>query len=100
MSPTTPPDPTLIPRGLYCYTWIEVPSASNGYVGKTAPCPYWHLLPGKPEQANGYCAFLGRGDWDEVRYGEDGQQEIVTGTTLLWDGCKECEVNEDIDEST
>ena len=55
-----------IPMGLYCYD-------SNGV------CPYWELHEDKPEQENGYCALLERGDWEHT-------DEIG----LLWDQVKEC----------
>ena len=36
----------------------------------------------KNYQENGYCKYLGCGDWDK------------RGTMLLWDECKECGVSE------
>ena len=53
-----------IPEGIYCYD-------SNGV------CPYWSLNKDKPHQENGYCSYLGLGDWD-------------LGGGLLWDQVKEC----------
>lgn len=53
-----------IPRGVYC----------DG-------CPYWRIDPARPEQENGYCLYLQKGDWDFKYVG------------LLWDCCKECDVN-------
>jgi len=49
-------DKKLIPKGLYCYTFKN---------GKRAVCPYWstdkvHTI----YQENGYCEYLGKGDWD------------------------------------
>lgn len=38
------------------------------------------------EQCNGYCYFLGRGDFS-----------FVSPTTILWDGCKECGLYEDME---
>lgn len=46
-------------------------------------CPYKEYRVDKPEQANGYCAYLGRGDWT-----------TKLGFSLLWDDIKECRVNE------
>ena len=59
----------VIPKGDYCYD-------ENGI------CPYWDIKLDKPEQENGYCKYLNRGDW-EVDY-----------LSLLWDQVKECGVNE------
>lgn len=41
------------------------------------------------KQCNGYCLYLGKGDFSFLR-----------PTELLWDGCKECGVNADFDEFT
>lgn len=83
---------TLIPAGAYCYTPVEAPCAENGWVFKTKLCPFWEFrqdiaeIQGK--QSAGYCSYLRAGDWEEG------------GTFLLWDQCKECNVNfEDEDAS-
>lgn len=39
------------------------------------------------EQSSGYCYYLGRGDFSYIR-----------PTMILWDGCKECGINEDLEE--
>jgi len=65
----------LIPHGIYCYT---VDNKGNRKV-----CPFWSKEPNYPEQMNGYCDFLKKGDW------------MDNGTSLLWDQCKECGVNVD-----
>ncbi len=62
----------VIPEGLYCYSIIG---------DETKRCPYWDKNPDKPSQENGYCHFLGEGDWD------------CEGLSLLWDQCKECGEN-------
>lgn len=49
---------------------------------QTRTCPYWRVIEGQPEQANGYCDYLERGDFDD-------------GTFLLWDQVKECGINRD-----
>ena len=67
-------DESVIPRGLYCYSWI-----SKGHI---KACPYWSSRPDKPKQENGYCSYLGYGDWEG------------NGLSLLWDMVKECGVNE------
>lgn len=63
---------SVIPPGIYCY-------------GKDGNCPYWDKIPGKGEQQDGWCWFLEQGDWQDE------------GTSLLWDQCKSCGVNEEID---
>lgn len=70
---TEEPDINAIPEGPYCYgpNW--------------EPCPYWSKSPFHPYQENGYCALLGKGDW-----------ELEGG--LLWDQCKECGIKDDIRE--
>lgn len=66
-------DTSVIPVGYYCYN-------------KSGNCPYWSSCEDKPIQENGYCAYLGEGDWDSI------------GLSLLWDQCKECGVNMGEDE--
>jgi len=73
------------------YCWVSLGPDPDGWTdenGKVWPalkikmCPYHRIIPGQPEQANGYCDYLEAGDYD--------------GTTmLLWDSCKECNVNMD-----
>jgi hypothetical protein len=65
-----------IPPGPYCYR----------YAGGKGRCPWWALNKDQPHQQNGYCEYLGWGDW---------QQEVLT---LLWDQVKECGINDDEDE--
>jgi hypothetical protein len=73
----------LIPPGPYCYMFVDI---SDKGVAKTLRCPYWEKRLDKPIQENGYCHYLERGDW------EDGE-----GIPLLWDGCKECGLNDSHD---
>lgn len=75
-------DESVIPKGLYCYTISEI---VNDRIVKTNICPYLRNVHNKPEQMNGFCLYLDKGDWQEY------------GTDLLWDMVKECGVNEDID---
>jgi len=70
-------DTSIIPYGIYCYTSV---GWEDG-VYKVIPCPYWSRRTDKPEQENGYCSYLGVGDWD-----------LHIG--LLWDQVKECGINE------
>lgn len=60
-------DEKYIPEGPYCYR--------GEYL-----CPYWSKDHSKPDQENGYCSFIKKGDW-ELNFG------------LLWDQCKECGIN-------
>lgn len=75
-------DTSVIPNGYYCYTSIG--RHPNGRM-KIKTCPYWSADASKPEQQDGYCAFLGKGDWME------------NGTDLLWDMVKECGIKENDD---
>lgn len=59
----------VIPAGIYCYDKVN--------------CPYWDKAEHEAEQCNGFCWFLGTGDWDE-------------GGGELWDQCKCCGVREEI----
>lgn len=95
-------DKTLIPFGDYCYTIKN---------GKQINCPYWSLREDKPEQANGYCSFLEKGDW-ELNPINNKQIKIIRSadpekigksvtevlgedwpTSLLFDQIKECGEN-------
>lgn len=62
----------FVPQGHYCYD-------SDGL------CPFWDRFSSYPEQGNGYCGLMERGDWMAKGNG---------GTFLLWDQCKECGINE------
>jgi len=64
-----------IPTGMYCYTYDQD--------GHSKLCPYWGIRDDKPEQENGYCAFLGKGDWD------------FDQLSLIWDQVKECGINDE-----
>ena len=69
-----------IPYGCYCYDVVE---GTNEFgIPNTFPCPFWRVDKYKPKQENGYCGFLGVGDW-------------MTAGGMLWDQCKECDINWD-----
>ena len=72
-------DVSLIPSGPYCYSYQD---------GVRVTCPYWMKNPTRAEYENGYCVFLGRGDWQ------------TDNLSLLWDQCKECGINWDDDLDT
>ena len=61
-----------IPKGLYCYNEKQV-------------CPFYDKDPNKPKQENGYCHYLKIGDWEQEHL------------SLLWDMCKECDINDDME---
>ena len=93
----------VVPHGMYCYSRVSDPEwdaqrAASGQPfvpGRYVRCPYLKIRRDKPEQLSGYCRLLRNGDWQPADKG---------GTMLLWDGCKECDVNlpsdEDIDPGT
>jgi len=103
-------DTSVIPKGDYCYTWIEVPSVENNFVGKTKVCPYAEV-----KDINGvefpWCNYLelggtpGNGNWagwkddnkaDEVlteHFGSKEKMEEKLSLFLLFDGCKACGEN-------
>jgi len=75
-----------IPQGVYCYTLLSVEiNQKEGFKLNKKVCPYWSLDPERPSQENGYCSFLKKGDW-----------ELKSG--LLWDQCKECGINDEVEE--
>jgi len=80
-------------------SWFLIPIGD--YCDK---CPFHFIDSSKPSQENGYCSYLGKGDWDfneavkdkytEVTFGDGRKEMIKYGDlppgSLLWDGCKEC----------
>ena len=92
-------DTSVIPSGPYCYTYDTD--------GKYKPCPYWRRIEDRPEQYDGWCDFLELGDLEneeemEFTDMETGEKkkgnELPFPCSLLWDACKECGINDDIDE--
>ena len=93
-------DKTKIPKGFYCYTFKD---------NKRIPCPYWVRMNDRPEQENGYCTYLEKGDWQinieaELKDAKTGRTVKRKGEpapfpiALLWDMCKECGENEYTDK--
>ena len=79
----------VIPMGVYC-----------------SGCPYSDYDDEREEQSNGYCWFMGQGDWDinqEEKWESRETSEIESANeiglpmSLLWDGCKECGINIEYD---
>lgn len=62
-------DTSVIPYGPYCYDHKGL-------------CPYWSSVPDAPQQEDGYCSFLEKGDIE--------LNKEFGGMSLLWDQCKEC----------
>lgn len=109
-------DTSVIPHGDYCYTWIEFPSVSNNFIGKTKACPYADI-----KNINGvhvpWCNYLdlggtpgdGKGpgweDYDKAidtlnkHFGSEEETDKQLSLFLLFDGCKECGVNKYDDEN-
>lgn len=92
----------LIPKNTpYCYTIKK---------GKRILCPYWFHINGLPEQESGFCAYLGKSDFDlnrtkkvKVTYVKGKKVknakwqtpfEVGLPMSLLFDQCKECGVSD------
>lgn len=96
---------TVIPTGMYCYKYIGKSYTDDGIlILRTHHCPFWSLNKKKPKQANGYCSYLGKGDWDlayhphvtwEHGHAVDYIDTEMTMYGLIWDCCKECGVNDE-----
>jgi hypothetical protein len=90
MCAMSPKDISVIPRGYSCYSltgktkkrFLEEWGQEVQYP-ETIRCPYWYPYPpGHPEE-DAYCEYL-----DSIgEYNPDGCH------VLLWDQCKECDVN-------
>lgn len=92
-------DTSVIPKGSYCYTYSEN--------GEYLPCPYHRFIEDRPNQYNGWCDYLEKGDLEleremvlkDMDTGEETTgDELPFPVSLLWDQCKECRINDDIDE--
>lgn len=64
----------IIPHGCYCYD-------TDPITAKITRCQYHSIVDEQPDQLNGYCSYLGVGDWEE------------NGFSHLWDMLKECDIN-------
>lgn len=62
--------PKDIPKGYYCHDEEDMKLL----------CPYWSIVRSRPEQENGYCAYLKKGDWENPHL-----------LNLLWDQVSECD---------
>lgn len=65
-------DTSVIPRGPYCYTWIEYPSEKNNFIGRTKVCPYYET-----KDINGvhvpWCNYLELGGTQATESGRVGK---------------------------
>ncbi len=80
---------TLIPCGSYCYCYLDdlIPNKYKLITKKRwKACPYLRNKINAPDQNYGYCIYLDLGDFDDTPY-----------ISLLWDQCKECGINNDLD---
>ena len=91
-------DTSVIPKGSYCYTYEN---------DKIKICPYWKTIKDRPIQYNGWCDYLEAGDLElekELTYTDVKTGEKTMGVdlpfpvSLLWDQCKMCHINDDIEE--
>ena len=73
-------DESKIPPGDYCYVKLEQIEGTPR-LRCLGMCPYWSRRDDRPEQENGYCSYLGWGDWEQDNF------------SLLWDQVKECGIN-------
>lgn len=106
-----------IPKNtVYCYTykseisWTSTERPHGEYIN----CPFWRKVPFLPYQQNGYCHYLDKADIElnpeynrntKIGYAKNKEDEDKSLSelfgdyfpiSLLWDECKECGVNDDI----
>ena len=96
MENTINKDISMIPDGPYCYTYDKD--------GVFMPCPYWRRIPERPEQYDGFCDYLEKGDielskemiFTDMQTGEEVLgEDLPFPASLLWDQCKECHIKND-----
>jgi len=94
----------LIKLVKFIIAWFRIPKGMYCYFGRRSErCPYWYCIADRPSQANGWCDYLGKGDieltigikWTNVKTKETMKAEdLPFPTSLLWDKCKECGIND------
>jgi len=99
------PPEYVIPKGVYCYRIKGASVMDDGMVVlHTHNCPFWSRNKKKPKQSNGYCSYLGKGDWDlayhphvtwEHGKAVDYIDTEMTMYGLLWEMVKECSINDE-----
>jgi len=92
---------SLVPEGDYCYSCTPEEKGKK-YSSKTINCPFWDYNNKYDKQESGYCHLLQCGDWEyneskiyvNVRTGKkQTANDIGIHLSLLWDQCKECNIN-------
>ena len=93
---------SVVPEGDHCYSFDPDSKDDKNQIPRTIACPFWDKNDSKHYQEAGYCHLLQRGDWNlneskvyvNCRTGEkQTANEIGLPLGLLWDQCKECDVN-------
>jgi hypothetical protein len=98
----------ILPNGFYCYTGHNLKDDCMVICrSKQNYCPFYSVDANHGPQENGYCSYLGKGDWDinneypaliecQVKQ-QDGTmkptmvpKEELLPLSLLWDSVKEC----------
>jgi hypothetical protein len=97
------PEKYIPKKTFYCYD-------ENGI------CPFWENKSDLPVQENGYCHYLGKSDYDlneeynkecKIIYAKNKDEvgktieeifDLHFPSSLIWDRCKECGINDEIDE--
>lgn len=104
-------DTSIIPNGLYCYAWDELPTDRNNFRGTINKCPYF-----ESKNVNGvefpWCNYLEKGgipiddtwlSWEDEaaaektlieHFGSEEKMNENLSFFLLSDLCKECGINE------
>lgn len=101
----------------YCYTYKTTTTYTSTVEphGEFINCPFWKKVPFLPEQQNGYCHYLNKADIELnpeynkesfISYDKTGNNTGKSVTevfgeyfpsSLLWDQCKECGINDDFE---
>jgi hypothetical protein len=95
-------DKSLIPDGLYCYHFDK--SDKNSV--KTKFCPYSVIKNINGVDVN-WCDYINEGDTGNCSdedfeklveyYGSTDNVDENLKLSILWDGCKECGINDDVE---
>lgn len=98
-----------IPKGMYCYKVVHMFPKNHRYYWRATKhvlCPYWRKIEDRPDQENGWCDYLGKGDTELIKtktsiisyvaphFTDLKVGDEIEGISLLWDKCKECGINE------
>lgn len=95
-------------KTFYCYKVtgeMYINEEGTPCTKKIERCPFHRIIKDAPEQENGYCILLRKGDkelneeitWTDAKTGEKiNKEDVPFGGSLLWDSCKECMINQEI----